>query len=58
MPKLIPVLLFICGLLAVFLGVWQFESLPLTGADRAALIGAGALVAGWAACMFDEVKNG
>lgn len=58
MPKSIPVLLFICGLLAVFLGVWQFESLPLTGADRAALIGAGALVAGWAAGMFDEVKNG
>ena len=58
MPKLIPVLLFICGLLAVFLGLWQFESLLLTSADRAALIGAGALVAGWAACMFDEVKNG
>ena len=58
MPKFIPALLFICGLIAVFLGVWQFDSLALTNGDRAALIGAGALVAGWAACMFDEVKNG
>ena len=54
MRNIIPALLIVCGAIAVFLGLFEFESLKFfNSADRAACIGGGVLVIGWAACMFD-----
>ena len=59
MRNVIPVLLIICGAIAVFLGVFQIEGLNIVnGAHRSGLLWGGVLMIGWAACMFDEVKNG
>lgn len=58
MRNIIPAMLIICGAIAVFLGLFEFEALKFfNSADRAGCIGGGVLVIGWAACMFDEGKD-